>query len=82
MSVFTKLLLENSCDRKFYSLNLNYPGLGYCIITYTKDSNPLLSFSGDPYLLSVLDNIESVTSSIWDNLNQNTRVSFFGNPTL
>lgn len=75
MSVFSKSPLGNGCDRKFYSLNLNYPGIGYCVTTYIGDGNPLPSFSGDPYLLPITGNIEEAAFNIWDNLNQDNRVS-------
>ncbi len=67
--------LSEACDRHLYKLAISTPGLGYCVTTYSGDGDPLPSFAGEPYLLPITGEIEDVIDSIWQNLNEENRVS-------
>ena len=51
------------------------PGEGKCIHTYKGDGNPLPSFEGVPYTVTVGNNIEETARRYWDMLNQENRVA-------
>ena len=52
-------------------------GEGHFIHTYKCDGNPLPSFEGEPKLVAVSDDIDEYTSLIWENLNEDNKVSLF-----
>lgn len=64
-----------SCVRSFYNYTQGIPGKGHCITTYAGDGNPLPSFEGEPFVVELFDDIETVTDCYWKNLNQENRIS-------
>ena len=58
-----------------------YPGCpageGRFIHTYMGDGNPLPSFEGEPEKVDVIGNIDEFTKLVWDNLNEDNKVSLF-----
>ena len=52
-------------------------GEGHFIHTYKCDGNPLPSFEGEPKLVSIPDDIDAFTSFVWENLNEDNKVSLF-----
>ncbi|MBO5851816.1 MAG: inosine monophosphate cyclohydrolase, partial [Clostridia bacterium] len=66
----------SACARYTYS----YPsikGVGHFIHTYVCDGNPLPTFMGEPERISVLDNIDDFTNLIWNNLNEENKISLY-----
>lgn len=63
---------------RFY---FEYPakaGLGHFIHTYKCDGNPIPSFEGEPTPVEIgNENIDDFTKMIWDNLNEDNKVSLF-----
>ncbi len=53
------------------------PGLGHFIHTYVGDGSPLPSFEGEPEQVLLADDIDELTGEIWDNLNENNKISLF-----
>ena len=74
ISILKKSPVSRICYRTLFNPTLK-AGFGYCITTYSGDGNPLPSFEGEPYLLPLLGNIETVTNTVWDALNEENRVS-------
>lgn len=65
------------CLRYFYEYP-SHAGLGHFIHTYKCDGNPIPSFEGEPTAVSIdTDDIDTFTSMIWDNLNEDNKVSLF-----
>ncbi len=65
-----------ACARYTYS----YPavsGLGHFIHTYEHDGQPLPTFQGEPRRIIIPDDIEEFTSDIWDNLNEEKKISLY-----
>jgi len=62
-------------DRVTYRLATPPQGFGFGLTTYSGDGNPLPSFSGDPLLLPLNGNAESVLDTYWNALNSDNRVS-------
>ncbi|MGN0204092.1 MAG: IMP cyclohydrolase [Coprococcus sp.] len=68
----------DSCNRYTFAYNHVPAGEGHFIHTYMGDGNPLPSFEGEPTWVSVdADDIDSWTNMIWDNLNEDNKVSLF-----
>ncbi len=66
-----------SCERFFYEYSQPVAGEGRFIHTYRCDGNPIPSFEGEPELVSVSDDIDEYTNTIWQNLNEANKVSLF-----
>ncbi len=66
-----------SCERFFYEYSQPIAGEGRFIHTYRCDGNPIPSFEGEPELVSVSDDIDEYTNTIWQNLNEANKVSLF-----
>ena len=49
--------------------------MGHCITTYPDDGSPLPSFSGEPFLVEIFDDVDSAADFYWDLLNEDNRVS-------
>ena len=52
-------------------------GEGHFIHTYMGDGNPLPSFEGEPEKITVENDIDVFTNMLWDNLNEDKKVSLF-----
>lgn len=67
----------SSCCRYTFAYENPKAGEGRFIHTYMGDGNPLPSFEGEPTLIGVEGDIDSFTQMIWDNLNEENKVSLF-----
>lgn len=66
----------SACTR----MNFAYPtvaGLGHFIHTYVCDGNPIPTFQGEPERVAIPNDIDAFTSEIWDNLNEQNRISLY-----
>ena len=64
------------CVRYFFE----YPataGVGHFIHTYKCDGDPIPSFEGEPTPVEIDGSIDEFTAMIWDNLNDDNKVSLF-----
>ena len=52
-------------------------GEGHFIHTYMHDGDPLPSFEGEPKLVAIEGNIDDFTDMVWNNLNEDNKVSLF-----
>ena len=69
---------DSSCQRFTYAYSNPIPGKAKFIHTYQCDGNPLPSFEGEPKTLELPDtDIDSLTDLIWNNLNEDNKVSLF-----
>ncbi len=66
---------ERVCQRFFFSYSSAIPGTGHLIHTYNSDGNPLPSFCGEPCMVRLDKDIDSVAKYYWDLLNEENRVS-------
>ena len=67
----------NSCNRYTFAYENPTAGEGHFIHTYMHDGNPLPSFEGEPKLVSIPNDIDEFTSLLWNNLNEDNKVSLF-----
>ena len=65
------------CNRYTFSYENCAAGEGHFIHTYLHDGNPLPSFEGEPKLVAIPNDMEKFTNMLWNNLNQENKVSLF-----
>ncbi len=66
------------CCRYFYEYDAPKAGFGHFIHTYMGDDSPLPSFEGEPELVALdSDNAEEFAGLLWNNLNDENKVSLF-----
>ena len=69
---------DSSCERFTYAYSNPLPGRAKFIHTYNSEGDPLPSFEGEPKTLILPDtDIDSLTDLIWENLNEDNKVSLF-----
>ena len=69
---------DSSCQRFTYAYSNPLAGKAKFIHTYNCDGDPLPSFEGEPKTLELPDtDIDTLTNIIWENLNQDNKVSLF-----
>ncbi len=77
LSILKSNMGKPQCLRFFYE----YPataGLGHFIHTYKCDGNPIPSFEGEPTPVEInTDDIDELTNLVWNNLNEDNKVSLF-----
>lgn len=66
-----------SCQRFTFSYRNPVGGEGHFIHTYKCDGNPIPSFEGEPKKVEMDNDIEAFTRMLWDNLNEQNKVSLF-----
>ncbi len=64
------------CNRYFYSYSPR-AGYGHFIHTYQCDGNPIPSFCGEPEEVSLPNTAEDLAEMVWNNLDENNKVSLF-----
>lgn len=66
----------SACTRQYFRYTaLN--GLGHFIHTYVTDGNPIPTFVGEPERVSIPDDIDRLTGDIWENLNEDNKISLY-----
>ena len=68
--------LGTACNRYTFS----YPslaGLGHFIHTYVTDGNPIPTFQGEPERVMIPDCIDTFTETVWNNLNEDNKISLY-----
>lgn len=64
------------CNRFTFSYTPE-PGLGHFIHTYMCDGNPIPTFCGEPEQVEIPDDIDELTNTIWNNLNEDNKISLY-----
>ena len=67
----------DQCDRYTFSYDAPVAGEGHFIHTYMGDGNPLPSFEGEPTWVDIEGDIDEFTNMVWQNLNEDNKVSLF-----
>ena len=67
----------DSCQRYTFSYSNPIAGEGRFIHTYMGDGDPLPSFEGEPKLVGISGSIDEFTEMLWNNLNEDNKVSLF-----
>ena len=78
-----KMSILKSADEKGSACNrytFSYPsiaGLGHFIHTYNHDGNPIPTFTGEPERVEIPDSIDEFIEKIWNNLNEDNKISIY-----
>lgn len=67
----------DACNRYTFAYSNPVAGEGHFIHTYMGDGNPLPSFEGEPKLVDIGNDIDEFTKLVWENLNEENKVSLF-----
>lgn len=77
MSILKSADAEGSaCSRYTFA----YPalaGVGHFIHTYVTDGNPLPTFQGEPERVAIADDIDEMTETIWNALDEENKISLY-----
>ena len=65
------------CCRYTFAYEKPAAGEGHFIHTYQRDGDPLPSFEGEPKRIAVENEIDAFTDLLWNNLNEDNKVSLF-----
>lgn len=77
LSILKSNLGMPECVRYFFEYTA-HPGMGHFIHTYEHDGDPIPSFEGEPTPVEIDgSDIDAFTSTVWDNLNEDNKVSLF-----
>ncbi len=66
-----------SCRRFFFNYDSPENGIGHFIHTYKCDGDPIPSFDGEPEEVSLPNTAEELAELVWNNLNEDNKVSLF-----
>ncbi|MCR4651907.1 MAG: IMP cyclohydrolase [Lachnospiraceae bacterium] len=66
-----------ACNRYTFAYSDPVAGEGHFIHTYMSDGDPLPSFEGEPEWIDIEGNIDEFTDMLWNNLNEDNKVSLF-----
>ena len=77
MSILKSADAEGSaCNRYTFSYS-PLAGLGHFIHTYICDGNPIPTFQGEPERVAVPNDIDEFTSSLWNALDEDNKISLY-----
>ena len=65
-----------NCNRYTFSYQ-PVDGLGHFIHTYNCDGNPIPTFTGEPERVTIPDDIDVLTDTLWENLNEDNKISLY-----
>lgn len=65
-----------ACNRYFYNY-MPEDGIGHFIHTYKCDGDPIPSFYGEPEEVTLPNTAEELADLVWNNLNEDNKVSLF-----
>ena len=66
----------SACTRHFFE----YPalkGVGHFLHTYETNGDPIPTFFGEPERVALDGDIDTFTAAVWDNLNEDNKISLF-----
>ena len=66
-----------ACNRYTFAYENPIGGEGHFIHTYMEDGDPLPSYEGEPAWVEIDGDIDSFANRIWENLNEDNKVSLF-----
>ena len=67
----------DQCNRYTFAYSNPVAGEAHYIHTYMGDGNPLPSYEGEPTLVTVSDDMNEFAETVWNNLNEDNKVSLF-----
>lgn len=77
MSILKSLDEEGSAPVRYSFSYPSKPGLGHFIHTYVGDGNPLPSFQGEPERVAIPSDIDALTETLWNALDEDNKISLY-----
>ena len=77
MSILKSADPEGTACNRFTFAYSALDGLGHFIHTYQHDGNPIPTFCGEPERVYVQNDIDEFTNEIWENLNEDNKISIY-----
>lgn len=77
MSILKSADAEGTACNRYTFTYPSISGLGHFIHTYVCDGNPIPTFQGEPERVAIPNCIDEFTSLIWDNLNEQNKISLY-----
>ncbi len=77
MSILKSADAEGTACNRYHFAYPALKGLGHFIHTYVCDGNPIPTFQGEPERVSIPDDIDAFTKDIWENLDQDNKISLY-----
>ncbi len=68
--------IGSACNRYTFSYT-PIDGLGHFLHTYNCDGNPIPTFTGEPERVVIEGDIDTFTKSLWENLNEQNKISLY-----
>ncbi len=75
MSILKSADPEGSACNRFTYDYAPLNGIGHFIHTYAGDGNPLPTFTGEPERVFIPNDIDELTNTIWNNLDEDNKIS-------
>ena len=77
MSILKSADAEGSACNRYYFNYSALAGIGHFIHTYIQDGNPIPTFFGEPERVVIPNDIDAFTKEIWENLDENNKISIY-----
>ena len=77
MSILKSADAEGSACNRFTFSYAPIAGVGHFLHTYNCDGNPIPTFTGEPERIAITGDIDSFTREIWENLNEQNKISLY-----
>ena len=77
MSILKAADAEGSACNRFTFDYAPIAGVGHFLHTYNCDGNPIPTFTGEPERIALRGDIDSLTKEIWENLNEQNKISLY-----
>lgn len=77
MSILKSADAEGSACNRYTFEYAPIAGLGHFIHTYNCDGNPIPTFTGEPERVAIPNDIDEFCNMIWENLNENNKISLY-----
>ena len=77
MSILKSADAEGSACNRFTFDYAPIAGVGHFLHTYNCDGNPIPTFTGEPERIALHGDIDSFTKEIWENLNEQNKISLY-----
>ena len=77
MSILKSADAEGSACNRYTFAYAPIAGVGHFLHTYNCDGNPIPTFTGEPERVTISGDIDSFTREIWENLNEQNKISLY-----
>ena len=77
MSILKSADAEGSACSRYTFAYPAIPGVGHFLHTYVTDGSPLPTFQGEPERVAIVDDIDEMTETVWNALDDDNKISLY-----